>query len=92
MDVKMSDFGPNMRALIALFIGDEAIPKGGGMQDALEFFGNDEKRMIVIGSAIKKANALMESVKPFFNTNSDELIAGELVEKIKQQKRSGYRR
>lgn len=86
----MSDeIGPNMRKLIAQYIGREAIPPKGGLEEAFNFFQNDEHRRQVVASAMSKVEELMKSVKPHFPTKTDEEIAEILVGKIEEKKRSG---
>ena len=75
----------NVTKLITKFISREAIPAGGGIASAVEFFKNPERRKQVLEAAEAKAIQAIELIKtapdnPF--GNDDELIAGELLKKI----------
>lgn len=86
----MSKYGTNVTKLITQFIAHEAIPAGGGIASAVEFFQNAERRKQVLTAAETKAIRVIELIKtapdnPF--GNDDELIAGELLKKIAERKR-----
>ena len=86
----MSKYGTNVTKLITQFIAGEAIPAGGGIASAVEFFQNAKRRKQVLEAAETKAIQAIELIKtapdnPF--GNDDELIAGELLKKIAERKR-----
>lgn len=84
----MSNYGPNVTKLITKFIAREAVPPGGGLASALEFFSNPEQRKQVLDSAEAKAIQAIQAIKsapdnPF--GNDDERIASELLAKIQER-------
>lgn len=84
----MSNYGPNVTKLITKFIAREAVPPGGGLASALEFFSNPEQRKQVLDSAEAKAIQAIQAIKsapdnPF--GDDDERIAGELLAKIQER-------
>lgn len=84
----MSKHGTNVTKLITKFIAREAIPAGGGVASAVEFFKNAEYRKKVLDAAEAKAIQAIELIKaapdnPF--GNDDELIASELLKKIAER-------
>ena len=91
----MSKYGPNVTKLITKFIAREAVPPGGGLASALEFFGNAEQRKKVLDAAEAKAIQAIQLIKsapdnPF--GNDDEKIASGILEQIQERlltKRAG---
>jgi len=86
----MSKYGTNVTKLITQFIAREAIPSGGGIASAVEFFQNPERRKQVLEAAETKAIqaiALIKTAPDNLFGNDDELIAGELLKKIAERKR-----
>ncbi len=84
----MSKHGTNVTKLITKFIAREAIPAGGGVASALEFFRNEEYRKKVLDVAEVKAIQAIELIKTAPDNpygNDDELIAGELLKKITER-------
>ena len=84
----MSKYGPNVTKLITKFIAREAVPPGGGLASALEFFSNAEQRKKVLDSAEAKAIQAIQAIKsapdnPF--GEDDEKIASELLFQIQER-------
>ena len=84
----MSKYGPNVTKLITKFIAREAVPPGGGLASALEFFSNEELRKQVLDDAENKAMQAIQLIKsapdnPF--GSDDEQIASELLSKIQER-------
>jgi hypothetical protein len=84
----MSKYGPNVTKLITKFIAREAVPPGGGLASALEFFGNAEQRKKVLDAAEAKAIQAIQLIKsapdnPF--GNDDEKIASGILEQIQER-------
>ena len=84
----MSKYGPNVTKLITKFISREAVPPGGGLASALEFFSDAEKRKKVLDSAEAKAIQAIQLIKsapdnPF--GDDDEAIASGLLAKIQER-------
>jgi len=89
-----SQYGPNVTELITRFIACEAVPQGGGIADALEFFKNPALRKQIIDRA--KANAL--AALRLFKTAPDnpfgddeEAIAGYLLKRIEEKRNAKLR-
>ena len=85
----MSNYGPNVKILIAKFVAREAVPPGGGIAAAVEFLGNSERRKQVLESAEAKAIQAIQLIKsapdnPF--GDDDEKIASEILDQIQKRK------
>ena len=79
--------GANVTKFITKFIAREAIPSGGGVASAVEFFKNPERRKQVLEAAETKAIQAIAIIKTTPDNpygNDDELIAGELLKKIEE--------
>lgn len=84
----MSKHGPNVTKLITKFIAREAVPPGGGLGSAVEFFSNQEHRKKVLEAAETKALQAIELIKSAPDNpygNDDEQIAGELLKLVSQR-------
>jgi hypothetical protein len=84
----MSKHGPNVTKLIIRFIALEAVPPGGGLASAIEFFKNQELRKQVLESAEAKAMQAIQLIKSAPDNpygEDDEQIAGELLKKIAER-------
>lgn len=84
----MSKYGPNVTKLITRFIAREAVPPGGGLASAVDFFNNAELRKNVLESAEAKAIRAIQVIKsapdnPF--GDDDERIASELLSQIQKR-------
>lgn len=85
----MSKHGPNVTKLIIQFIASEAVPPDGSLADAIEFFKNQEHQKRILAKAEAGALAAIQLIKTAPDNpygNDDEVIAGALVEKIKERK------
>ena len=71
------------------FLVLEAIPKGGGIDDGLEFFLNPEKRAKNFSAAKEKANAAIQAVKNSLDNpyRDDEAIAQAILLKLEKKRR-----
>lgn len=86
----MNKYGPNVTRLITKFIAREAVPPGGGISSALEFFTNAQHRNAILAVAEKKAIQAIQAIKSAPDNpygNDDETIANEILSRI--QKREG---
>jgi hypothetical protein len=86
----MSNYGPNVTKLILRFSAREAVPKGGGMANVLEFFTNQSLRKEIMDKAEVKAMEVIRAVKAAPDNPygiDDEIIAGVLLEKISEKER-----
>lgn len=88
----MSAQGPNVRRLIAHKMSVDAVPKGGGLADAITFLTSPG----AIGRAAKEATAWVAeairvvrlAVEPNpWKQADDETIAGEILRHIEERKR-----
>lgn len=92
IDLSVKDkYGPNMRKLFSEFIARETIPTGtkNGLADAVEFFTNENRRNQVLlkaKSGMENAIAAIKSAPDNPYGDDDEVIAGILLEKIKERR------
>lgn len=81
--------GENVTKLITRFIAINAIPRGGGLSDGIEFILNPDKRKQVLEKAEKEALAAIHLVKTAPDNpygNDDEKIAQAILLKIEETK------
>jgi hypothetical protein len=86
----MNKYGPNVTKLITKFIAREAIPRGGGIADGLEFFRNPDHRKQVLEKAEADTLAAIKTIKTtpgHLYGIDDEVIAGILIQKIEEKNR-----
>jgi hypothetical protein len=80
--------GPNMERFMIERASLEAVPVGGGMDSAIDFLLDDEKRTQVLRRALIWCDAAIQTLKnagepnPLKNS-SDEEIAGDILRMIK---------
>lgn len=79
--------GTNVSKLIVRFVAREAIPFGGGLADAVEFFSNPDHRQKVLERAKSQAMEAIRLIKsapdnPF--GDDDEQIAGEILKRLER--------
>jgi hypothetical protein len=85
--------GPNAKKLIATKISRDAVPNGGGIQDAIAFLGSPECVKQGIARATKwvtlAIQAVREAAEPNpYKTADDETIAGVILKGIEAKKGS----
>lgn len=81
--------GPNVAKLIMQFVVREAIPPGGGIDDGVDFFMNQEKRRRILAKAEGEAIAAIALIKAAPDNpygDDDEIIAGVLLARIAERK------
>lgn len=85
----MSETQTYKNRLLAMYISVEAIPKGGGFSDGVNFILNPELRKKGIETAEKKMAEAISVIRSFpgYENKSDEEIAKILVDKINERKR-----
>ena len=84
----MSKYGPNVTKLITKFIAREAVPPGGGLASALDFFANAEQRKKVLDAAEAKAIQAIQLIKSAPDNQfgeDDEKIASEILFQIQER-------
>lgn len=90
--------GPNVRRLIAHKVALDAVPKGGGMGDAIKFISTPGAIGDGLREAARWASAAIAAVKAAPGNpygDDDEAIAGEIlrqVEAIKEKARKSHNR
>ena len=85
-------FGPNLKKLAIQKMSIEAIPKGGGIVDGINFLKNPKKMANSFRESVNWARAacwvLRQSGEPNpFKDSDDEVIAGEILKRLKDRKR-----
>jgi len=85
-----TEWGPNIRRLIAQRIAQQAIPDGGGMQAAVSFLSSKESIIEGTRKASEWVKATIEEVRRANDPNpwrnaSDEEIAAEICRNIKER-------
>lgn len=86
----MNNYGPNAIKLLKRFIARAAIPKGGGVADAVAFFQNTELRKKILKDAETTMAEAIQAVKNAPDNpygDDDEVIAGAILEKIAETER-----
>lgn len=84
----MSDkrvLGPNMKRLLAFCLAKEAIPAGGGMKDALDFFSKTDHRRAVIEKAMQTCDACINAAKRAHDNpygDDEEAIAAAILGRL----------
>lgn len=86
----MSQYGPNMRRLLAARMSRLAIPDGGGFVDGLAFFFDKDKRRQVIIDAENWVTAAIFIVRTAPEPNpwreaDSEAIAGEILRRVDER-------
>jgi hypothetical protein len=80
-----SGFGPNMRRLAAHKMALDAVPRGGGLPDALRFLQDKDAMVDSAKASTKWVKDAIAAVKQTHDNpfgNDDEAIAGELLRRI----------
>jgi|GEM_PF-5953582 len=83
--------GKNVSKLMAYFIAREAVPPGGGISSALDFFMDDARRKEILEKATSEMVKFLDAIKNAPDNpygDDDELIAGALLKKIDEKKRA----
>lgn len=83
----MSDrpIGPNAKKLLAHFIALEAVPRGGGLADGLNFLTDNDRRRRGIAQAMSNLEAALAAVKSAPDNpygDDDEAIAAAILERV----------
>lgn len=83
--------GPNVKQLIIMRMSNEAVPRGGGLNDALNFLSSRESIMRGMREATDWVQEAIELVRNAADPNplknaSNETIAGELLRRIEEKK------
>lgn len=84
----MDKHGPNMARLWIRFISRQAIPKGGGFANGMEFLGDPDLRHSIIEKAEASMKAAILLIKSAPNNpwgDDDEAIAGALLKEIEER-------
>ena len=82
--------GPNVKRLIAHKVSLDAVPRGGGLVDAVAFLKDTERLSACTHEAIAWVEAALEAVKAAPGNpygDDDEAIAGELLRRIETRKK-----
>lgn len=87
----MSEYGLNMRKLLAAFIALESVPPGGGLAAGLRFVQDSEYRKQVLARVDARLRAAIEVVKtaPDNPYKNDEEIAAAILAEIERNKQNG---
>lgn len=83
---------PKVKELLAIFISLEAVPKGGSLQDGLDFLTNPERRRQGLERAMANVEAALAAVKSAPDNpygDDDEAIAASIIEQVNTKKRRG---
>lgn len=86
----MSDrkLGPNARKLLAHFIALEAVPRGGGLADGLNFLIDPDRRRQGLEKAMSNTQVAIDLVKSAPDNpygDDDDVIAGVILERVKHR-------
>lgn len=80
--------GPNVKRLIAHKASLDAVPPGGGLEDAVEFLvtGKFAEGMKAASDWVRQAIQVIKSAPGNPHGDDDEAIAGELLRRIEERK------
>ena len=81
--------GPNAKKLLAHFIALHAVPSGSGIDAALAFLTNEERRLGAAQAAVEHTQAAIDVVKTAPDNpygDDDEAIAGAILKRIDELK------
>lgn len=80
--------GPNAKRLLIHFIALEAVPKGGGLGDGLNFLIDAERRQRGMEQAMSNLDAALAAVKSAPDNpygNDDEAIAAAILKRVESE-------
>lgn len=82
--------GPNVKKLISHKMALDAVPKGGGLVDAIKFVSDAQRITASARSATEWVMTAIQAVKdaPGSTYTDDEAIAGEILRQIEEKQRA----
>jgi hypothetical protein len=81
--------GPNAKKLLAHFAALEAVPRGGGLADGLNFLADPDRRRRGFERAMANLDAALEAVKSAPDNpygDDDEAIAAAVLERVEAKR------